>query len=407
MFNACKEFAKKIITTYKRQEISFMKESAIKQTLQTKAQNVDIYKESLTNKNVASSYPIEIFFEVSNFCNMKCAMCLQFSDLVKYDSEHKEDAGILPLELMKKCFVGFEHALLLHPVGFGEPLVHPRFAEVVETAKKSRLFVEFFTNALRLKESIIRRLIKCQCDKIFVSFNGATRDTYQKIMQGGCFDTVVHNLETIKQLKKEYGSQKPTLAFNTIAMHPSFEELPKMVHLAAKTGVEFITMKTMNIYANNPDIHSWRRVYLPDRDDHILDKAFKVAENEGVHLDVSEFLSTKVQSKSDEKKLQEPDQILKQELKVVTPMCFQPFKTFYVKENGTVKTCCFAHTPVLGNLHEQSMEEIWHGEKYQKFREGVLQGYYPPDCNHCLKYNTRPKIDDTNNILNDIISNSS
>ena len=406
MIKLFKKHANNIINYYYGQKIDLQNDEVIKDILHKKSSNIKSYKESLKGSGTIAQYPCEIFFEVSNFCNMKCAMCLQFSDLNKYESEHKEDAGILPMEIMEKCFGGFEHALMVHPVGFGEPLLHPEFIEFIESAKKHHVFIEFFTNGLKLNQNMSKRLIECECDTVFISFNGATKDTYNKIMLKGSFDSVVQNLADLKRLKEDYGSNKPVVGFNTIAMHPSFEELPELVRLAAKAGVGLITMKTMNIYPHNPDIHSWRRVYVPERDDPIIEEANRIAKKEGIHLDVSEFLSTKVESEKDECKLQNPQEILDQEQDIIKPMCFQPFKTFYVKASGDVKACCFAHAPLLGNLHKQSMKEIWHGELYQKFRNGVLQGHYPSDCNHCLKYNMRPKYDDTDDIFRKISTNA-
>jgi radical SAM protein with 4Fe4S-binding SPASM domain len=170
-------------------------------------------------------------------------------------------------------------------------------------------------------------------------------------------------------------------------------------------GVEIITLKTMSIYSNNPDIHSWRRVYIPKRDDTILEEASRIAKSNGIFFDANEFLSTKVESEKDEHKLQNPEQILTQELGTITPMCFQPFKTFYVRADGDVRPCCFSRDGTsLGNLHKQDMKEIWDGEPYRQLREGVLNGKYPKDCENCLKYNIRPKHDDTDDIFRQISS---
>jgi radical SAM protein with 4Fe4S-binding SPASM domain len=69
--------------------------------------------------------------------------------------------------------------------------------------------------------------------------------------------------------------------------------------------------------------------------------------------------------------------------------CTRPWRLMYVQANGDVSPCCFAPftgkngEPVLGNVFEQSVENIWHGEKYRKFRQAFLSGQPPQCCEGC------------------------
>lgn len=50
-----------------------------------------------------------------------------------------------------------------------------------------------------------------------------------------------------------------------------------------------------------------------------------------------------------------------------------------VLSNGDVRPCCY--TPVVvGNLYQQSLEEIWNGEVYKKMRQAFSQGQLPDVC---------------------------
>jgi MoaA/NifB/PqqE/SkfB family radical SAM enzyme len=44
--------------------------------------------------------------------------------------------------------------------------------------------------------------------------------------------------------------------------------------------------------------------------------------------------------------------------------------------------CCESNYH-LGNLNEQSLDEIWHGPKMTKIRQAFHDGRYPRECGYC------------------------
>ncbi len=56
-------------------------------------------------------------------------------------------------------------------------------------------------------------------------------------------------------------------------------------------------------------------------------------------------------------------------------LCTNPFNQIYVMANGGVKVCGWA-TEIIGNLLEQSIEEIWHSEAAKKQREAMRNGLF-------------------------------
>ncbi|MHB8875638.1 MAG: radical SAM/SPASM domain-containing protein [Myxococcaceae bacterium] len=67
--------------------------------------------------------------------------------------------------------------------------------------------------------------------------------------------------------------------------------------------------------------------------------------------------------------------------------CAMPCQTVCVLWDGTVVACChdFDGAISYGNLREQSLEEIWHGEKLRRFRERWKKLDFHPDepCARC------------------------
>jgi hypothetical protein len=73
-------------------------------------------------------WPLEVFLEVSNLCDLKCAMCNTFSALhtSRRGVVRSQERGFLALEqVMEPLAPLFRHALQVHAFGFGEPSIHP------------------------------------------------------------------------------------------------------------------------------------------------------------------------------------------------------------------------------------------------------------------------------------------
>lgn len=88
-----------------------------------------------------------------------------------------------------------------------------------------------------------------------------------------------------------------------------------------------------------------------------------------------------------------------------TALCTNPWYSVSIKANGAVVPCCMAFndTPdmVYGNLHEQSLYDIWHSEKVKEFRQQHQSNInLPITCETCY---ARSPHNLHQNILNDIL----
>ena len=67
--------------------------------------------------------------------------------------------------------------------------------------------------------------------------------------------------------------------------------------------------------------------------------------------------------------------------------CIALWSTLGIHSNGDVNLCCidFANSVPLGNARQQSIEEIWKGEKLKQIRQMHLQGHRAeiPICDGC------------------------
>ena len=69
---------------------------------------------------------------------------------------------------------------------------------------------------------------------------------------------------------------------------------------------------------------------------------------------------------------------------MATKPCLVPWLHSYVTALGDMVPCCNALARhVMGNIHDQTFEEIWHGERYQAFRAQMLSSNPPDGCRDC------------------------
>jgi hypothetical protein len=74
--------------------------------------------------------------------------------------------------------------------------------------------------------------------------------------------------------------------------------------------------------------------------------------------------------------------------------CDKPFKTFSVRDDGSCWMCCTSWLPYsIGNLNEQTFDEIWHGDKARLILPVVP--VYPSQIKHAVPENEE-KVGDVN-----------
>ena len=70
----------------------------------------------------------------------------------------------------------------------------------------------------------------------------------------------------------------------------------------------------------------------------------------------------------------------------------KPWSSLYVEPDGEVRPCCY-QSPVLGNIYEESFEEIWNGSRARELRLSMIDRTPPQPCVQCYEFNRhRPEI---------------
>ncbi|MBI4823529.1 MAG: radical SAM protein [Nitrospirae bacterium] len=160
-------------------------------------------------------FPLFIDIEVTSACNLKCPFCATTF------RGSKIRRGFISEDTVRKVIdEGAEKGL--YGVKFnirGEPLLHPKLHEFVGYAKaKGLIDVYFNTNAMLLDRGWARRLIDAGLDRLSISFEGYTKEVYERHRPGAVFETVIENIEGIQSLKRKLGVGHPKVRVQTVLL---------------------------------------------------------------------------------------------------------------------------------------------------------------------------------------------
>ena len=65
--------------------------------------------------------------------------------------------------------------------------------------------------------------------------------------------------------------------------------------------------------------------------------------------------------------------------------CAAPWRGLHINPRGDVKTCCAGNPNMLGNLDDQSIDQILNGQRLQEIRQSISQGKPHEYCSNCVK----------------------
>lgn len=285
-------------------------------------------------------------FEPTTSCNLRCPECP--SGLRSFT----RPTGMLSEELFRKTIDELADTLLYLTFYFqGEPYLHPQFLEMVQYAARQKIYTATSTNAHYLTESAARKTIESGLDRLIISLDGTTQETYQQYRVGGKIEKVIEGTKHIIRLKKEMKSLTPHVIFQFLVVKPNEHQIEEVTALARELGVDEVRFKTAQIYDYEngspliPTINKYSR-YIPTTDGQFVIK--------------NKFIDH----------------------------CWKMWHSCVITWDGTVVPCCFdkdAEYP-MGNLQETSFVNLWKSESYNTFRQSLIRSRSEIEmCKNCTE----------------------
>ena len=157
-------------------------------------------------------FPRMVIAGVSFACNAKCIHCI-YEVFPETKSKTSGDKAFMNLYTFKKIAdecSKYPH-VLLRLVGFGEPMLNPKFFEMIEYAKGVGCNVGIITNGALLTREKAERLLNSNIDAVDISVDAYTKEVYEKIRVGLDFDKLKNNVKDLISLRNKMG--KSTFIF--------------------------------------------------------------------------------------------------------------------------------------------------------------------------------------------------
>jgi MoaA/NifB/PqqE/SkfB family radical SAM enzyme len=401
----------------------------------------------------APRWPLEIYLEISNVCDLRCVMCTRFS---AFNPARKQaiwdvDPGFLDArgaaELLRPLL---ERALFVHAFGYGEPTIHPDFPGFLTHLSQFEVLIDFFTNGMHLPDELVRLLVDRSIHHLTVSFSGSTAAEYESVYQGGKFETVMAGLDRLRDAKRAAGRRYPEVRFNSVTFDHHVRTLDRFLELAAAHGAERVELTRLLEHTSvvpalaghaanlrSPEIRdaigrgrdAAARLGIPLAIHPMIEAELALPEEPAAAADpagrvplqdfpaVARGLPVLPPSREEGPIASSVDldgstiDEVRRRLRVrefpqgESPFyCLEPFKTFYLRRGGQVKACCYMNdeAPGLGDIRRWSGEEIWSGPAYEVFRGAIVNGQYPMlACEHCLERRQAPGSHGVDQMLRD------
>lgn len=229
--------------------------------------------------------------------------------------------------------------------------MNPEFLNMVRYASDNRIYTATSTNAHYLNDESARQTVESGLDRLIISIDGTSQDTYQSYRIGGSLDKVIEGTKNIIAWKTKLKSKTPHVVFQFLVVRPNEHEIPDVYKLASQLGVDQVVLKTAQIYdfKNGSDL-------LP-----IQEKYSRYRQNEDGTFSIKNNLDNH---------------------------CWKMWHSCVITWDGKVVPCCFdkdAHF-VLGDLNKDSFEKIWFGEPYNQFRKSLLNSRSEIEiCKNCTE----------------------
>lgn len=290
--------------------------------------------------------PMSIAIEPTTSCNLRCPECP--SGLRSFT----RPTGMLQSELFKKTIDELADTLSYLTFYFqGEPYLHPQFLELVQYAASRKIYTATSTNAHYLTDEMAKKTIESGLDRLIISIDGTTQETYEAYRIGGKLDKVIDGAMNIVRWKKELKSLTPFVVFQFLVVKPNEHQVDAVHKLAKEIGIDYVALKTAQIYD---------------------------------YKNGSELIPT-IDKYSRYQKMGDGTYSIKNEL---LSHCWKMWQSCVITWDGKVVPCCFdkdAHY-VMGDLTQQSFKEIWQSEKYNSLRASILRSRNEIEmCKNCTE----------------------
>jgi len=320
--------------------------------------------------------PESVHIDITNRCNFNCIACWDRSPLIREKGVKDE---YLQKTLSYEQITGFIDDLarlggarFIKFTGGGEPMMHPRFKDILRYLRKKDKYIEIDinTNFSLMNEELLKLMIDLQVNLLTVSLWAASPEVYTKThpnQKAKGFEKIVANLKRITASRKD---KILRIFIHNVLMSHNHHEVEAMLELALDVGADEVHFTIVDPVPGRTDSlllsHEQHQIVTQSlkKIKPLVDKHNQYIEPETgrtIHVtNFHEFYAKMCQPEVEEGVYDKraADKI----------PCYIGWTFTRVMADGRVIPCCKGHRLPLGNLSDQRFIDIWNSPRYQTFR---------------------------------------
>jgi radical SAM protein with 4Fe4S-binding SPASM domain len=344
--------------------------------------------------------PRNVTLHLTENCNLRCEMCYFWGISGCYSSTGSSSRPkVLDFQLVKNLINDLQETKPSYSLFGGEPLLYPQFEELIKEIKKGGSYLDTPTNGTLIAQKA-RMLVRSGFDSVRVSIDGPKKIN-DKQRGKGSYERAMKGIEILYGEKLRNQSKTPSISIIYTITTSNFDELKqffledlniKYIDWVTIQMQNFITKEMGDAYSNflKSEFGDEKTIYW---------KSLVRSKDDFSKIDVNELSRQvkevhKVLIEQNKNILLLPPTFSPQNLRAYINAewdkmqdqynaCYSPFVSVDIVANGDVAPCHIFYDLVMGNLHEQSIKEIWNDKRYIKFRNIMKQQTFMPICNGC------------------------
>jgi radical SAM protein with 4Fe4S-binding SPASM domain len=326
--------------------LNFIRKVTLRRTWNFAQVLLSYYLTRVLHRPVQWGLPVTVSVEPTTACNLRCPECP--SGLRAFS----RDTGNMKEDFFRRTVDELHRDLFYLYFYFqGEPYINPKFLDMVRYAHERRIFTITSTNGHFLNSENARRTVESGLDRLIISVDGTTQETYEQYRVEGKLETVLQGARNVVAWKKKLGARHPHIVFQFLVVRPNEHQIPEIYRLAKEIGVDEVKLKTAQVYdyeQGNPLIPT-------------IDRFARYRQQPDGSWSVKNALANH---------------------------CWKLWHSCVITWDGLVVPCCFDKDALhrLGDLKKTSFTALWQSPAYDTFRRNILRGRDQIDiCTNCTE----------------------
>lgn len=326
-----------------------------------KVENYLLAKENYAKDHSSvSSNPLRATLQTTYFCNLSCIMCQIHSckGNIALKQMNVDDFDNIADKL-------FPTLIEVHPTNIGEALTSPWFSHFCDKCREYGVLLDITSNGTLLSQENIMKMLPSLLD-IKISFDGAKAETFEKIRRGASFEKLLQNISKFVELR-DLHNRKATITLQMTLFDFNYMELPDVIRLAKKLGVDRV--KAYHVFAYSEEIEKHSLMHNPLVFEDVRSKSIELAKELDIQVNIAESFSM------------HPDSDVKE---LIYQKCRLPWAECFIDYDGKTYPCHSHNNIPLGNILTQSSNEMWNSKYARQVREKLCSGNTANSiCHNC------------------------